>query len=653
MATTFRQALNAGRAAALVALLLTAGCTEENEVGPRQPPPQTVNELVETTGWFPEIVPDSTAYTLARFDSTAAAGGGLECADFTGHQLKEVGRLTVLAADVAVHHAGAVLQYAHLDQVVPTAVTGERAGGDLVLTGPTGDTVVGEVAGMTGAAVAGWRAAHLGDLAPGAGTWTLAASVVRDVPQIALGAGVHPTALPAAVREDLLPRTTGPGRVLLRLQRTHHTVTAPYPGRAGRAFAPEVLGVDLADQMSEGNPPVWVESLHHGQLALVMIEATAAADTLVDACVNTFMAALTGGSEDAGRPRLHEFDDLSVAAHVLGGDAASLETAATTGPDALGDWFAAPVGDPAGLPAVAADLAALRNGGALSLGLETGFAYTLCEPYEPVFDEVLWSLDAADARIEQRAGGLRTDGDGEYFYRGGADIYTYARVTAVPDLRGVGATTLPDPQGEAPILLPDLAGGRPAIELYELGLPDGHIYSQLVFDAQPLLNRGYSLFVVLKMPERVRMEIVTDGPNVEVSRSNDLNYFLHGDTGFNARRNLLLGLLSREELVYRHHPYGVSALLLERPIGWHVLAYRFGLDGQGMSVWLDGEKLATANRDVSLSGFETGRVGPRWHLLDGISHAVIYVAEVVAYSGAGSDGQMTAETERLREKYGF
>lgn len=653
MATSFRQALDPGRAAALVALLLAVGCTEENQVGPRQPPPQTVNELVETTGWFPEIVPDSTAYSLARFDSTTAAGGGLECTDFTGYQLKEVGRLTVLAADAAVHHAGAVLQYAHLDQVVPSAVAAERAGGDLVLTGPTGDTVAGEVATMDAGAVVGWRTAHLDDLAPGAGSWTLAATVVRDVPQIALGAGVQPAALPAAVREDLATRTVGPGRVLLRLQRTHHTVTAPYPGRAGRAFAPQVLGADLADQMSEGNPPVWVETVQYGQLALVMIEASAAADTLVDACVNTFVAAATGGSEDAGRPRLHELDDLAVTAHVLGGDAAALETAATTDLDALGGWFAAPIGNPAGLPAVSADLAALRNGGAISLGLEAGYAYTLCEPYEPVFDEVLWSLDAVDARIEQRAGGLRTDGDGEYFYRGGADDYTYARVTAIPDLRGVGATTLPDPQGEAPILLPDLAGGRPAIELYELGLPDGHIYSQLVFDAQPLLNRGYSLFVVLKMPERVRMEIVTDGPNVEVSRANDLNYFVHGDTGFNARRNLLLGLLSREELVYRHPPYGVTALLLERPIGWYVLAYRFGLNGRGMSIWLDGEKLATANQDVSLSGFETGRIGPRWHLLDGISHAVIYVAEAVAYAGAGSDEEIVAETERLRAKYGF
>ncbi|MBD3222467.1 hypothetical protein GF314_14625, partial [bacterium] len=624
-------------------------CGEESDPPPLEPPVQTVNELVETTGWFPEIVPDSTAFSQARFDSSNSQGD-LDCADFIGYQLREIAALTVLAADEDLHYPGAVLQYASLGTATPDPVTAPRAAASLELTGADGTVVSGAVDALDGDLVAAWRADAASQLPADLGTWDLELAEIRDPAMIPIAIGVDPAAIPAAALDALLPTTDATTRVLVRLERMHHTVSCAYPGRAGQAFADEVVGEDLADQMAEGNPPVWVGDVDHGQLVLLLVEADASYDTVIDACLNSFVAAASGAAPDGGRPLVHELPELAVAAHAVAADAASAAQATVDGPDALAAWLATPVDSPASLPPIAADLFALRNGGPLTLGIEADFVFTSCEVYDAVFDEVLWSLDAADARTERRLGDLESQGTGRFFYEGGSRQFLYDYVVAVPDLRGAGGAAVPDQFGQDPILFHDIAGGRPAIELYELALPDGDIYSQLLFDGSPLVGTSYTLFLVINMPSIIRLTVVADPDDVVYSRPNDVNYILHGEEN-GQRRNLMAGFPSRRELAFEHLPYELR-IDHDRTEGWKVYAFRFDRDG-GMSIWLDGEQLGSTGWDFSLLSFGGARLCARWRGETSVAHASYLLAEAVAYRGAGSDAQVIAETERLREKYGF
>lgn len=631
-------------------MVLLPACGDESSPAPPQPPAQTVNELVETTGWFPDIVPDSTAFSQARFDSSGS-GGNLECADFQGYQRREVTGLTTLAADLDRHYPGAVLQYASLGEATPAAVTAARAAATLELTGADGTVVSGMVDALDGDLVAAWRENSVGDLPAVDGTWRLSLAEIYDPALLPLAAGVDPQAWPAGLTDQLVPDDTPRARVLARLERIHHTASCAYPGRAAGAFADDVLGADLADQMAEGNPPVWVGDVHHGQLVLLLCEAETAFDQLVDACLNSLQAAIAGTAIDAGRPVLAEQPGLVVRGHGIAADAADAAMAAAAGVDELTTWLATPVTAPASLPAITAELYALRNGGPITLAVESTFWFTSCEIYEPIFADVLWSLDAADARTERRAGDLQSNGEGRFYYVGGSRDYIYDHVTAVPDLRGAGGVARPDEFGRDPIIFHDIAGGRPAIELYELGLPDGDIYTQLLFDGAPFAGVSYTLFFVIGLPDILRMTVETDTDPVIISQANRVNYFLHGENLADDRRNLVLGYPTGREFVYAHPPYQM-VVSHDMPEGWFVYAARFDQNG-GMTVWENDQQIGHSDWDYSLLGFDGARICTRWRGQTPISHASLLLAEAIAYRGAGTDDEVLAEIARLRQKYGF
>lgn len=645
-ATPLRHVIAIALVIALLALLIS--CAEETNPDPLLPPEQTVDVLVSTTGWFPTIVPDSTVYAVARFDS-AHAEAGLMCGDFVGTQLREVDVLTALVADTAIHYPGAVLQYAHLDQLAPTMVLGDRAAGELVLTGADGDALTGQVAALGGAAVENWRLATLPSLPVAAGTWRFSLHELRDPEQVALGAGVHPDALPAAVADALQPRDLDHARVLIRLQRTHHTVACTYPGSAGGAFADHVVGADLADQMAEGNPPVWVDRVHHGQLLLIAVQAAAGFDELVEAARNSVAAAVAGSDPEPGLLSLDDLEILDVAAHGIAADAPAAIAALQDGTAALASLLAAPADDPADLPAVTAELKALRNGGRITLSIEDGFEFTSCVLYEPVFDEVIWGLDPADARVQRSGSDLRSDRQGEFLYRGAVLDNYYDHVVTVPDLKGQGQPSVPNQFGRRPVLWQDMANGHPVIELFELGLPDGNLFAEMLFDGQPFVTTYYTLFLVFGTPDRVRLTVITDGDDVQISRLNMLNLIIDGVDGGTFRDNLTIGW-DDGVLRYAHDPYEV-AVPRALPVGWHVFAFRCG--DAGMTIFEDGVELEHIDWDFTLLEFAGATLCARRQGFDAPAHAVLWLAEAVAYRGAGDNETVQLETQRLREKYGF
>lgn len=644
-----RQALSVALVILAMAALTLVACSNESSTAPPPPPGLTVNQLVETTGWFPSVAADSAAFTQARFDSATAQEGSLACADYLGFQIRAMDRLTILEATAAVHWPGSILQFATLGNLVPAVVDAPRAGGELVLTLADGSTTTGELAVLSAANVDDWRADALAGLPVVAGAWELEAAEVRDLAQVPVAAGVDPAAFPAAVRDLLVAVDPDHARALVRLQRTHHTVAATYPGRAGGAFAEGVMGVDLMDQMAEGNPPVWLGEVQHGQLVLVLVEADAPFATVLDAAVNTFVAAATGGEPDAGRPTLDDLPDLAVVAHAVAADAAAIADAAQAGLSALTAALAAPVVDPAALPPISASPMALRNGGPLTLRIEDTFAFVACEPYQAVFDDVLWSLDAADARTEVRQGDLQSGGNGIFLYRGGSRAFEYDYVVGVPDLRGRGASSIPDRFGSLPILHHDLVGGRAAIELHELGLPGGMVYSRFGIDGTPFVGEAYTLFLVVGMPGIIRLTVEAEPSNLVISVNNDLGLLIHGEEG-GPRDGLEIGY-SRGLMVYRHGQYTLG-FPHEAPESWHVYAFRFSYTG-GMTAWLDGQQLGHIGWDFSLLSFVGAKLGARRLNTDAPDHAVLWLAEAVAYRGSGSDDEVLAETARLREKYGF
>jgi hypothetical protein len=645
------------------AALLLAGCTSEDPVRPDPDPiVLTVNQVVQTTGWFPAVVPDSTAFARARFDSTANVDD-LSCTVYAGTQLAEAAVHTILAPQLDHHHPGAVLQYASLAAADLLGVDAERAGGTLVLAGGVGTEVTGEVAVIDGQTVDTWRREALAELGePVPGDWLVSVTAVHGSDHVALAAGVAPAALPAAVRQQLALRDETSGRVLVRLERRHHTVRAIYPGSAGAAFAPTVTGPDVADQMSPGNPPVWVDTVTFGELALVLVEAAAAPAEVFAAVRRTFTAAVAGTAPGPG-PLLDELPELGVRVFAAGADAEAL-TAATL--DGLGALTAALQASPAqgsDLPPVTASLAALRNGGPVSYAISADFTFVLCEPFTGIFDTVLWSFRAADAHTVRQTGDLHTDTRGIYHYQGGANLYTYRHATHIPDLLGSGGDAVPPDR--LPMVLPDAFNGHPAVELFEIALPGGPIRSRLRFDGTALVGRAYTLFVVLSLHPQIRLTVATPSGNETFSSINRFNFFLHG-TGTNVyddvpaasgRKNLYIGIPDEypdNQYLYYSHSYYQLKVVHARPRSWHVYAFRFSFS-DGMTAFVDGEQLGHSSWTHPLDEFANATLCARWVGLSGTTPALagLLLAEIVAYDGAGSDEMVLAEMARLRAKYGL
>jgi len=632
-------------------LLALGGCGgESGPTDPLTPPPPTVRAVVEATGWFPEIQPDSSAHAEARFDSLGTGDDDLVCTVFEGEQDVAPPVLTMLAAADELQHPGAILQWGSLRQVAPLPVLAARAGAELTLTAAAGGEVAGAVGVVDPDTVAAWRQAALAGLgAAGTGSWQQATMVVHGDAHLALAAGVDPGALTPEAAERLALREGEHGQALVRLVRPHHTVAASYPGDPTNAFAPEVTGNDLSDQMAEGNPPVWLHEVTYGELVLVLVDADATFEVVGEAARNTF-AALAGGAEpDPALPTIWDLPGLEVKVFAVGADADALETAAAAGATALAGALAAAPADPGALPAVTASLLALRNGGPVSLPLTASFSFTTCAPAPDVLQNVLWSFAAADAETERRAGDLDLRGDGRYYYDGGTAQFVQEEIVRIPDLDGTGGVAQP---GERrPMLRRDLIAGREVIEFYELPLPQGTIQSQLRFNGTAVTGRNYTVFAVYAMPPTVRLTYTVPNGTETSGSFNGVNYFLHG-TDPGQLRNLLVGYSQRDVFVYSHNPRRVE-FVHEASDQFRVYAFRFSFAG-GMSVWADGELLASDATDTAaLQAYFGATLGARWYPDTGTALATFWLAEIIAYGGDVTDGEIVAETARLRAKYGL
>jgi len=432
-------------------------CSKSDPIGPGAPAGPTVREVIGTTGWFPTVTPDSNAFAEVRFDSTSSASEPLRCTDYEGVHTRELAVFTMLASNDDIHFPGGLVQWASLEGLAPLAVPVDRAGGTLALTTPAGGEITGAVTVVHGESVAAWRQnalAELGWVTPG--PWTVTAGLVYNSDHLAVLAGLAPTNMTAEASQRLAVRDHGPGRAVVRLQRTHHAMNCPYPGDSRSAFAPHVTGSDLQDHMSEGNPPVWISTVDYGQFLLVLVEAEVGDAEVIAATVNSFTAAAADQAPDAGVPLVHELPGVVVSVFALGADADAAEVASAAGLDQLTDYLQTAPDDPATLPAVTASLLALRNGGPLTRGVTADISFTDCENFEPVFDHVLWAFEAADAHTEYVMGEMDTDGEGHFDYDGSTTQFPELLVDYIPDLVGGGGYALP--RGRRPFFLPDRSG---------------------------------------------------------------------------------------------------------------------------------------------------------------------------------------------------
>jgi hypothetical protein len=640
------------RATALVTMLalpIVLACSSSDSTDPDTPNTAlTPEHAVRQSGPFDEVLADSASFAQMRFDST---GTDLRCTEYEIRQTRVVDRLTTLAPDPDRHHAGAVLQGAHRALLVPPIVDAARSGGTLTLMLADSSEHAGTVDAMDAGSVAAWRQSMLTDLGPAApGEWAIDVRTVRGTQEIALGARVDAGAVPGEVNQRLAFGTGEFGRALVRLQRTHHTITAPRPpGTGGTAFAPGVTYEETFAQMGYGNPPAWVAGVDHGQLLLVLVEAEAAEDQVIAAAANSFAAAAANTAPDAGQPLVHDLPGVVFKAFGLGADADDAESAAAGGQAALTAFLQDAPADPAALPAVTAELVALLDGAPVSMAAAGEFNATVCEVYTPVFDEVFWSFEAGDAHTERLPGDLQTNREGRFYYVGGTTQFINDHVERIPDLVGQGGFALP--QGRRAVRLPDMIGGRPALELFELTLPDGVIHSALSFDGSQIVGEDYTIFLVVGLPRKIRLTYATAIGDQSVSGLNMANYILHG-TGDGVRHNMYFGWPNREETVFSHVPYLVQPV--HHPVqDWHVYTVRFGIN-EGLSIFHNGELIDQDTTDnYPLFEFSGATLCARWYGVDGFALAVLWLGEVTAYAGAGSDQQVADETVRLREKYGF
>jgi hypothetical protein len=636
-------------AAGLLLIMGLVACGGDDTAGPApEPPPPTIRAVVDEAGDFPDARTDSTAFAQSRFDSTAA--DPLSCTDFEGEQLRAVDQLTVLSPSPLRHHAAAILQGAGLHEPSPPLVVADRAGAALTLTDASGAEVAGAVSVADADTIDQWRRralAELGDTAGGA--WTLRAGVTYNAAHIALLAGVDQSAMPAEAVAALAP-SGARGRVLAVLRRVHHTVDATYPGLSTHAFADGVDGTDLEGQVAPGNPPAWVARVHHGELALLLVQADAGPDTVLASVAMSLAAAAEGRALDADVTPMDALPEATFNTFAVGADAAAMAAACASGHDDLSALLAAAPLAPADLPVVAADLESLRRGDPVRRQLEAPFAFTTCEVFEPVLDDVLWAYSAADARTERVVGDLQTNEAGRFYYDGGTARFDHMQVNSIPDLVGDGGFAL-STGTRRPFLLPDAINGRPVVEFFQLPLPGGVLHSQLQFDGSLIAEIDYTIFVVCGLPAGVRFTYTTVSGEQQSSRINGADYFLHG-TGEGTRNNMRAGFPERGNMEYNHYPY-----LLEFPHtpedGWHVYALRFGV-GTGMAVYCDGELLDSDPTDVyPLNSFPGATLCARWLGLRPTDLATFWLAEIAAYRGDASEADIIAETERLQRKYGI
>jgi hypothetical protein len=493
---------------------------------------------------------------------------------------------------------------------------------------------------------------------------------IHGLDHLAVSAGVAPAGLTTTAADRLAGDDPSRGRALVRLWRPVLSVAAPYPGTAAGAFAPDVTGDDLADQMAPGNPPVWMERVTWGQLVLIAVEADAVFATVAEAAAASFPAVASGEEPPPGATSVWDLQGVEIRVFALGADAGALEAAAAAGPTALAEALATGPGDLAAVPPVTAHLLALRNGGPITVPLAAEFAYRTCDAAPDVFDRVLWRLAAADAQTVRRAGDLRSNAGGRYFYDGGTEQFVEEEVLEIPDLDGDGGVARPG--ARRPFVHRDLLPGHAVLEFYELQLSQGTLRSRLRFDGSSLVGRSYTVFLVCAQPmPAVRITYTTPQGQTTAGGRNEVGHVIHG-TDNGQLRMLRLGYRQRrpqdnpstfDDIMYFSHNPDHVAFAHTPAENFRIYAFRFELDDTtpegGMSVFVDGELLeqdTTDNR--ALQAFVGATLGPREVDPDGDGEDVrpfttFWLAEVVAYAGAGTDAEILAETERLRQFYGL
>ena len=189
----------------------------------------------------------------------------------------------------------------------------------------------------------------------------------------------------------------------------------------------------------------------------------------------------------------------------------------------------------------------------------------------------------------------------------------------------------------------------------------GGFRAEMTFGAQPLENTDYTLFVVARFPETVRLRIRNDdGEVVDVGIDrNPTGSFLHG-TSKQRGNNLVLGRI-RGGLVRMYHMDPVAADASYPTDGdFHVYAFRFSRT-VGMQVTMDGEsKVSRPDNTVPLTGFVGARLAAAWFdeqiapgTLLSTRASAVSIAELTACEIAGTPEQTEQETLNLRQKYGI
>jgi hypothetical protein len=283
------------------------------------------------------------------------------------------------------------------------------------------------------------------------------------------------------------------------------------------------------------------------------------------------------------------------------------------------------------------------------LPIAVEYTYVRCDLAAEAFDEVLWSYAAADARTELRVGDLFSARRGRFSYDGGAERFPQREVVSIPDLDGSGG--LARPGTRRPLLHENQLNGQPIIEFYELTLPQGRLTAELAFDGSALVARSYTIFVVAAQPGRVSLTYTTPSGDQSTFGDNLVDYFLHGDDD-GQLRNLVLGWEESGVMTYKHDPYGLEWDMLDTQT-FRVFAFRFGVD-VGMAAYVDGVLVDEDPGDTrALQAFPGATLDARARFDGSPVLAVFWLAEIIAYQGAGTEQQILDETARLQQKYGL
>jgi len=110
-------------------------------------------------------------------------------------------------------------------------------------------------------------------------------------------------------------------RVVVDFTQAYYTADVNTPARPSDFFGDQVTVDDLDDFVSEGNPPVYVQSITYGRRVIFTVETTAARDELEAALSAAYQGAV-GASVDVSVAYENILEEAKIHAFVLGGSSA-------------------------------------------------------------------------------------------------------------------------------------------------------------------------------------------------------------------------------------------------------------------------------------------------------------------------------------------